>query len=66
MMNTAIGILAFLVPTIIAVIAKDNFGLVFIIAAVIFIVIGVVGLSIPELGESGKLAQSAKAREGNS
>jgi NNP family nitrate/nitrite transporter-like MFS transporter len=66
MMNTAIGILAFVVPTVIAAIAKDNFGLVFIIAAVIFIVVGVVGFTIPELGESGKLAQRAKAGEENS
>jgi NNP family nitrate/nitrite transporter-like MFS transporter len=62
MSNTALGIMAFLLPTIVAAIAKDNFGLVFIIAAVIFVIIGLLGMSIPELGESGKLAQAAKAR----
>jgi NNP family nitrate/nitrite transporter-like MFS transporter len=66
MMNTAIGVLAFAVPTVIAIIAKDNFGLVFIIAAVILILIGLIGLTIPELGESGRLAQQVKAREANS
>jgi NNP family nitrate/nitrite transporter-like MFS transporter len=60
MNNTALGIMAFLIPTVVAAIAKDNFGLVFIIATVIFVIIGLVGMTIPELGESGALAKGAR------
>jgi NNP family nitrate/nitrite transporter-like MFS transporter len=60
MNNTALGLMAFLVPTVVAAIAKDNFSLVFIIATVIFVVIGLVGMTIPELGESGALAKKAQ------
>jgi NNP family nitrate/nitrite transporter-like MFS transporter len=61
--NTALGIMAFIIPTVVAAVAKDNFGLVFIIAAVILVIVGLVGMTIPELGESGKLAQAEKALE---
>ncbi|MDR1422558.1 MAG: MFS transporter [Coriobacteriales bacterium] len=58
--NTGIGILAFLTPTVVSMIAGGNFNLVFIINTVICIAIGLLSLSIPELGEKGKLAKQAR------
>jgi NNP family nitrate/nitrite transporter-like MFS transporter len=58
--NTGIGILAFLTPTVVSMIAGGNFDLVFIINTVICVAIGLISLSIPELGEKGKLAKVAR------
>jgi hypothetical protein len=61
--NTGIGILAFLTPTVVAMIAGANADLVFIINSIILIGIGLLSLTIPELGENGKLAKEARERE---
>lgn len=57
MNQTAIGIMSFALPTIIATIAGDNYKLVFIIAFIFLVLVALVGLTIPELGQKGKLAQ---------
>lgn len=63
MNNTAVGIMAFVVPTVVAAIAGDNYNLVFIIAAVILVAVGLVGMTIPELGQKGKLAKVQAAKK---
>lgn len=60
MNQTAIGIMSFALPTIIATIAGDNYNVVFIIAFVFLVLVALVGLTIPELGQKGKLAQNMK------
>ena len=57
MNQTALGIMSFALPTIIATIAGNNYTLVFIIAVVFLVLCGLVGMTIPELGKKGKLAQ---------
>ena len=60
MNQTALGIMSFALPTIIASAAGNNYTVVFITAYVFLVLCGIVGLLIPELGEKGKLAQSRK------
>ena len=60
MNQTALGVMSFLVPTVIASIAGSNYTLVFILAFIFLVLCGIVGLITPELGEKGKLAQSRK------
>ena len=60
MNQTALGIMSFVLPTIIATIAKDNYTLVFIIAYAFLVICGIVGMLIPELGEKGALARNRK------
>jgi len=57
---TGVGALAFLTPTIVAMVAGSNADLVFIINGVLLIVIAVISLTTPELGEKGKLAAEAR------
>ena len=50
-MNQAmLGIMSFVLPTIVATAAGNNYTMVFIIAAVFLVFVGCVGLTIPELG----------------
>ncbi len=58
MNQTALGIMSFALPTIIATIAGDNNLMVFCIAFGLLVICGVVGMIIPELGEKGKLAKA--------
>ena len=60
MNQTALGVMSFLVPTVIASIAGSNYTLVFILVFIFLVLCGIVGLITPELGEKGKLAQSRK------
>ena len=60
MNQTALGLMSFALPTIIATVAGSNYTLVFIIAYVFLVLCGIVGLLIPELGEKGELAQKRK------
>ena len=60
MNQTALGIMSFALPTIIASAAGNNYTAVFVTAYVFLVLCGIVGLLIPELGEKGKLAQSRK------
>jgi NNP family nitrate/nitrite transporter-like MFS transporter len=61
MNNTAVGICAFVVPTIVASIAGDNYTMIFTIMVAILVVIGIVGgFILPELGENGKLAKQLR------
>lgn len=58
MNQTALGIMSFALPTIIATIAGSNYMLVFTVAVVFLVLCGLVGLTIPELGEKGRLAKT--------
>lgn len=60
MNQTALGIMSFALPTVIASIAGNNYMMVFVIAVIFLVLCGIVGLTIPELGEKGKLAQGQK------
>ena len=64
--NTAISIGGFLFPIVITRIAQGsgtmNFNILIIIVMVLYILAGVLGMFIPELGEKGKLAKAAKAK----
>ena len=60
MNQTALGIMSFSLPTIIASAAGNNYPVVFIVAYVFLVLCGVVGMLIPELGEKGRLAQARK------
>lgn len=60
MNQTALGIMSFVLPTIVAAIAGGNNLMVFCIAFALLVICGVVGMFIPELGEKGKLAMSRK------
>lgn len=64
MNNTAVGIFAFVLPTIVASVFGDNYTGIFTLMAVLLVIIGVVGgIIIPELGEKGKLAKKARGEE---
>ena len=58
MNQTALGIMSFALPTVIAAIAGGNNLVVFCIAFGLLFICGVIGLLIPELGENGKLAKA--------
>ena len=63
--QTAAGLFGWLFPTIIAAIFQTNYVGMFICGAVIFVVLGVFGLLVPELGAKGKLAQKIAAEQNN-
>lgn len=61
MVNTAMGLCGFVLPTLVASIFGANYFAVFATIGAFFILIAIVGgLIIPELGERGELAQKAK------
>ncbi len=61
MVNTAMGLCGFLLPTLVASIFGTNHIAVFAVVGGGFVLIAIVGgLIIPELGEKGELAQKAK------
>ena len=61
MVNTAMGLCGFVLPTLVASIFGENYFAVFATIGAFFILIAIVGgLIIPELGEKGELAQKAK------
>ena len=60
MNQTAVGIMSFLVPTVIASLAGSNYTMVFILAYAFLVMCGIVGMLIPELGEKGALARKKK------
>ncbi|MCC2256139.1 MFS transporter [Ruminococcus sp. CLA-AA-H200] len=67
MLQTALGIFQFVVPTAVAAVAvmpdgSTNYTLKFILGFVFLVIAGVIGLSIPELGIKGKLAQEAAGK----
>ena len=65
MNQTAAGLFGWVFPVIIATIFQDNYVGMFICGAVFLVILGVFGLTIPELGNKGKLALAAKQREEN-
>lgn len=60
MNQTAVGVMSFLVPTVIASLAGSNYTMVFILAYAFLVMCGIVGMLIPELGEKGALARKKK------
>ncbi len=61
MNNTAMGIGPFLFPTVVAWACGDNYLAVFIVLAVSFAIMGIIGgILIPELGEKGELAKRSR------
>jgi NNP family nitrate/nitrite transporter-like MFS transporter len=63
MNQTAAGLFGWLFPVIIASIFQDNYVGMFTCGAVFLVILGVFGLTIPELGNKGKLAMAAAAKE---
>ena len=68
MLQTALGIFQFVIPTVVAAIAVTsdggtNFTLKFIIVFALLCVAGILGMTMPELGIKGKLAQDAQEKE---
>ena len=64
MVNTAMGLCGFVLPTLVASIFGANYFAVFATIGAFFILIAIVGgLIIPELGERGELAQKAKQQQ---
>lgn len=63
MNQTAAGLFGWLFPVIIASIFQDNYVGMFTCGAVCLVILGLFGLTVPELGNKGKLAQAAKAKE---
>ncbi|MCC8081357.1 MAG: hypothetical protein LIO80_05050 [Lachnospiraceae bacterium] len=61
MNQTSAGLFGWLFPLIIATIFGDNYVGMFTCGAVFFVILGVFGLTVPELGSKGKLAQKAAA-----
>lgn len=61
MNQTAAGLFGWVLPVIVATIFGTNFGGMFTCGAVLFIILGIVNLTIPELGVKGKLAKEAAA-----
>jgi NNP family nitrate/nitrite transporter-like MFS transporter len=64
MLQTALGIFQFVVPTAVAAVAvradgSTNYTMKFMLAFAFLVIAGVVGMTIPELGVKGKLAQAA-------
>jgi len=61
LLNTAMGLFGFILPTIVASVFGDNYKGIFTLMAVFLVIIGLIGgLVIPELGENGKLAKKAR------
>ena len=61
MVNTAMGLCGFLVPTLVAGVFGANYTAVFAVVGAGFVLVAIVGgLIIPELGEKGELARKAK------
>jgi nitrate/nitrite transporter NarK len=65
MLQTALGVFQFVIPTVVAAVAVKadggtNYTLKFILAFAFLVIAGIVGMFIPELGIKGKLAQEAK------
>ena len=63
MNQTAAGLFGWLFPVIIATIFQDNYVGMFTCGAVCLVVLGLFGLTVPELGNKGKIAQAARAKE---
>lgn len=63
MNQTSAGLFGWLFPVIIASIFQDNYSGMFICGAVCLVILGLIGLTIPELGNKGKLALAAKAQQ---
>ena len=64
MVNTAMGLCGFVLPTLVASIFGANYFAGFATIGAFFILIAIVGgLIIPELGERGELAQKAKQQQ---
>ena len=63
MNQTAAGLFGWLFPVIIATIFQDNYVGMFTCGAVCLVVLGLFGLTVPELGNKGKLAMAAHAKE---
>ena len=64
MVNTAMGLCGFVLPTLVASIFGANYFAVFATIGAFFILIAIVGgLIIPELGERGELAQKAEQQQ---
>ena len=61
MNNTAVGIFAFVLPTIVATFVGGNYTVIFTMMAIFLVIIAIIGgVLMPELGEKGKLAQKAR------
>ena len=64
MNNTAIGICAFIVPTLIATFVGDNYTGIFTVFVVLLVICAVAGgMLLPELGENGTLAQKMRTEK---
>ncbi len=62
MNNTAVGICAFVIPTLVANFVGDNYTGIFTVFLVLLVICAVVGgILLPELGEKGKIAKKMKA-----
>ncbi len=57
MNQTAAGLFGWLVPVIVSMIFGDNYVGMFACGAVLFIILGLFGLTVPELGNKGKIAK---------
>ncbi len=64
MNQTAAGLFGWLFPVIVAAIFKENYVGVFTCGAVCLVLLGLFGLTVPELGNKGKLAMAARAAQG--
>ena len=64
MVNTAMGLCGFLLPTLVATILGSNYMAVFATVGAFFLLIAIIGgFIIPELGEKGELARKAKQQQ---
>ena len=64
MLQTSLGVFAFIIPTVVTIIATNadgtvNYTLKFVAVLVLLIAAGVIGMFIPELGVRGELAKNA-------
>ncbi len=63
MNQTAAGLFGWVLPVIVASIFQTNYVGMFTCGAVLYIVLGVFGLLVPELGVKGKIAKAALSQE---
>lgn len=59
MLQTALGVFQFVIPTVVAAVCGTNYTIQFVMALVFLAIAGIVGMFTPELGIKGKLAQEA-------
>lgn len=61
--NTALSLGAFILPIVVSAIAGEKYVIVFVIAFLLFVFSGIIGIKVPELGAKGELYRSLHSKQ---